>query len=737
MSYCINPWCPDRKNPDDQEFCQNCGSSLIINERYRVIKPLRELNKNHHTEIFEIDNLGTTKVLKVLTSNRRRLIEMFEQEAIILKQLRHLEVPQVDTCFCFSPQDRYEKLPCLVMDKIPGQNLASWLEENGTLSEESAIDWLLQLVKLLEEFHREKILHRDIKPSNIMVRPDGKLVLIDFGAARQVTVTYVEKLEGGDITRVYSLGYTAPEQIQGQAGYQSDYFALGRTFVNLLTGIHPNDLPKHPQSDRLIWREQAPEISPGLANLIDDLMIPAPQERPLKPQIILEQLKVSRNQNLQINQLSAGKKELSSWRARTQAASGLANTWCNLGKVISVSLAIAFLVTGIRYVGILQPFELKSFDHLMALRPIEKPDPRLLLVTIDEADIQYQNQLQMPIRWSLSDQALLQLLEKLEQYQPRTVGIDIYRDFPVNPNYPDLANRLRFDSRFFAPCKVPSPEDGVPDGIPEPPEVPKSRLGFSDFVADDDEVTRRHLLHLTPPVKSPCATQYALNLQIALHYLDAQGIKSNVTADRQLQIGKVLFKQLTTHSSGYQNIDASGYQVLLNYRSLRSPVDIAQQISLREILENRVTPELINLVKDRIIIIGVTAASAADRWKTPYSATAVPSRKEIPGIFVQAHAIAQILGAVLDGRPLIWWWPSWLEALWILGWSLLGGILAWCIRRPLYLGLAVAIALSILFSICCIVFINAGWIPLIPPALALVTVPVAVVSSVSSRHRRS
>ncbi|MDZ8105932.1 MAG: CHASE2 domain-containing protein [Nostoc sp. DedQUE12a] len=733
MSYCINPWCFHRINPDDREFCQNCGSSLIINERYRVIKPLRELDRNHHTEIFEIDNLGTIKVLKVLTSSRRRLIELFEQEARISKQLKHLGVPQVDTYFCFSPKDRTEELHCFVMDKIPGQNLTEWLDKNKVLSEELAIDWLLQLIKLLQGFHKEQILHRDIKPSNIMLRPDGQLVLIDLGAARQITMTYVEKLQGGDITRVYSMGYTAPEQIQGQAVYQSDFFALGRTFVNLLTGIHPNELAKNSQTDRLIWQNQAPQISTDLANLIDDLMTPLPEERPVQPQIILEQLKVKQEQDRQINELSGGRKNLS--RGRIFAASSLSKAWWNFCQIIILSLAIAFFIMGIRYVGLLQPFELKTFDRLMAIRPIEKPDPRLLLVTIDEADIQYQNRMQMPIRWSLSDQALLQLLEKLEQYQPRTIGIDIYRDFPVNPNYPDLATRLRSDSRFFAPCKVPAPEDGVPDGIPHPPEVPKSRLGFSDFVADDDEVARRHLLHLTPPVTSPCAAEYALSLQIALHYLDKEGIKSKVASNEELQIGKVLFKQLKAHSSGYQNIDASGYQILLNYRSLRSPVDIAQQVSLRDILEGRIAPELIKLVKDRIVLLGVTAVSAADDWKTPYSATAVPARKEIPGMFVQAQAISQILSAVLDGRPLIWWWPSWLEALWIWGWSLLGGILAWCIHRPLHLGLSVAIALSLLFGICCIIFFNAGWIPLIPAALAMVTMQVAAASLVRQTHR--
>ncbi|MBD2457460.1 CHASE2 domain-containing protein [Nostoc sp. FACHB-87] len=734
MSYCINPWCLNRENPDDQEFCQSCGSTLVINERYRVIKPLRELNQNHHTEIFEIDNLGKTKVLKVLTSNRRRLIEMFEQEASILRHLRYLSVPQIDTCFCFSPKDRHEQLYCLVMEKIPGDNLAHWIDKNGRLSEELAINWLMQLTKLLVELHQEKVLHRDIKPSNIMIRPDGKLLFIDFGAARQVTMTYAEKLDGGDITRVYSLGYTAPEQIQGQASYQSDYFALGRTFVNLLTGIHPNDLPKEPHTNRIIWREQAPQISSGLANFIDNLMIPAPDERLLNPQLVLEQIHSNQSQELQISELSAGKKNLSLSGGKILAVNNLTNIWHNLCKVMAVSVAIAFCVIGIRYFGILQPWELHSFDRLMAIRPIEKPDPRLLLVTIDEADIQYQNSLGMQIRWSLSDQALLQLIEKLEPYQPRTIGLDIYRDFPVSSDYPQLANYLRTDTNFFAPCKVAAPKDDAPNAVPPPPEVPESRLGFSDFVADNDEVARRHLLYLTPPANSACTAQYAFSLQTALHYLANQGINTNVTSDGQLQIGQVVFPQLKSHSSGYQNIDASGYQILLNYRSLRSPQDIAQQLSLRDILENRVTPELINALKNRVVLIGVTAPSTVDQWKTPYSATAIRSQKNIPGIFIQAQAIAQIFSAVLDNRPLIWWWPTWLEALWMIGWSFLAGILALCIRRPLYLGVTIAIALLLLFSICYLTFINAGWIPIIPPAILIITVP-AIVVWLNSTHR--
>lgn len=399
----------------------------------------------------------------------------------------------------------------------------------------------------------------------------------------------------------------------------------------------------------------------------------------------------------------------------------------SLQTLLVASVLVAALVMGVRHLGMLQPSELQAYDHLMQLRSAdEKPDSRLLIVTVDDADIQYQIQQKMNMRWSLSDQALAQLLQKLEQYQPSAIGIDIYRDFSVDFNYPDLATRLRQDKRLFAVCKVSAPSDGAPDGISPPPEVSKERLSFSDFVADSDRIARRQLLHLTPPLESPCAAKYAFSYLLARNYLNARGIKADINRQGNLQIGNVVFKQLKSHSSGYQGVDASGYQLLLNYRSLPSIQNIADQVALRDVLNDQIKPELLEPVKNRIVLIGVTAPSTSDYWETPFSAIAPDEEKQIPGVFVQAQMVSHILSAVLDGRRLFWWWSGSMEALWVWGWSLLGGVIAWRIRQPLYVGLAITVALLTVFGICFGIFTQAGWIPLVPSALALVSCAVVL-----------
>ncbi|MBH8574932.1 CHASE2 domain-containing protein [Nostocaceae cyanobacterium CENA369] len=410
--------------------------------------------------------------------------------------------------------------------------------------------------------------------------------------------------------------------------------------------------------------------------------------------------------------------------------------------ILLTSLLVTSLVIGVRYWGYLQTSELQAFDHFMQLRShlvTEKPDERILIITIDEADIQYQINKGMQMRWSLSDQALAQLLEKLNKYQPRTIGLDIYRDGIVDPKYPSLANRFQKDNSLFFVCKVATTDDdGDSDGIPPPSKVLRERLSFSDFVADNEDIARRQLLHLTPPPTSLCTTEYAFNLQLALHYLDKESKTSSVTKSGDLQIGDIVFEQLNEHTSGYQKVDASGYQILLNYRSLKSVEKIAEQVSLRDVLDEKIPLESVQLLKDRIVMIGLSApTNTNDYWKTPFSSDAKLKQKQTPGVFVQAQMLSQILSAVLDRRPLLWWWSGWVEALWIWGWSLLGGITAWYYSKPLHLGVAVIITLLTVFGLCFSIFALAGWVPFIPSVLALLATQIMVISWFRHSHLRN
>jgi serine/threonine protein kinase len=277
---------------------------MLLQGRYRVIC---QIGGGGFGKVFEVDDGGTSKVLKVLSLERfhnptikQKAIALFQREAELLNRLKHPGIPRIESDGYFTWSDgNSEPLHCLVMEKIPGSNLQQWLQVRGNqpLTTEQAHEWLIQLVEILDELHQHQYLHRDIKLSNIMLKPDGQLVLIDFGAVREVTNSYLEKQEGKETgTVLVSPGFTPPEQAEGHAVPQSDFFALGRTFVYLLTGKSPLDFIRNSETGELIWRDQATSVSPQLVNLIDCLIAPFPGQRPQNCQEILNYLQGKKQQ---------------------------------------------------------------------------------------------------------------------------------------------------------------------------------------------------------------------------------------------------------------------------------------------------------------------------------------------------------------------------------------------------------------------------------------------------------
>lgn len=275
MSLCINPQCPRSENSDQILFCQNCGSELLLAGKYRVATLMS--NKGGFGDTYEVTERGVPKVLKVLKTNNAKAIELFDREYRVLDSLSGegiAGVPLVEDFFLYSPKDSQQDLHCLVMERIFGMDLEEYTKvTKRPIDQKTAIGWLSQLIQILQEIHDRGILHRDIKPSNIVLQPDGQLVLIDFGAVKEAAVNIP-----GQCTRIYTPGYAAPEQAQGEANVRSDFFSLGRTFVYLLTGKEPIDLY---DADRncLVWRDRPNNVAADFLDLIDRLMQENPAQR--------------------------------------------------------------------------------------------------------------------------------------------------------------------------------------------------------------------------------------------------------------------------------------------------------------------------------------------------------------------------------------------------------------------------------------------------------------------------
>ena len=374
--------------------------------------------------------------------------------------------------------------------------------------------------------------------------------------------------------------------------------------------------------------------------------------------------------------------------------------------ILIASVVVTVVIQQVTVLGIMQPWELAAFDWMMRSQLEKKPDPRLLIVAITEADIQTLKQL------PLSDRTVSQILEKLQKYRPQVIGLSLYRNIPQPPGDQALLKQLQA-SNLIAIAKL---DDDDMQAVSPPPGVPKERVGFSDVVIDPDGIVRRNLLFAATGKEQ----FYSFALRLSLGYLAPQNIRMKIDRD-SIQVGKTVFVPLETNSGGYQKIDAQGYQILLKYHSDHQ---VARQVTVTQVLGGQLNPDW---VKDKIVLIGTTAPSAKDLFNTPYSG-AVQENLKMSGVTLQAQMVSQILGVVIDRRDLFWFSPQWFEVIWVWCWSLIGGILAWRIRHTLYLALAITAANGVLCGISYSIFTQSGWIPLVAPLSALIVTSASILT---------
>ncbi len=288
-------------------------------------------------------------------------------------------------------------------------------------------------------------------------------------------------------------------------------------------------------------------------------------------------------------------------------------------KRLSVSLVIASLVwvgvIGIRALGWLQPLELNEFDRLIRWRPQEMPDPNILIVEATKQDIG-----KFGVGNTLEDGTLAEVIVKIDAIQPAIIGWDLWREkyLKSEANYRKLLTLLANNQKIIAVCSASEYRQNKPGTIP-PEGVPKERLGFTDLVLDNSQVDiiRRYLMFMGEEQKEPCKTKYSLSARVALDFLAIKGIKPENVPQGNIKIRDVTFKPLRKGKGIYQKIDDRGFQILLNYRN-SDKVDnkVAQTISISEVLDGEIND---SLVKDKIVLIGITDPASGDKFYTPYS----------------------------------------------------------------------------------------------------------------------
>ncbi|HEY9812477.1 MAG TPA: serine/threonine-protein kinase [Candidatus Sericytochromatia bacterium] len=358
-AHCINPDCfRPNAQPWGNKFCNSCGASLELKNRYI---PLQFLGSGGFATIYTVWDLktNTEKVLKVLVETAPKALELFEQEAAVLASLRHPGVPKVEPDSFFiqtlsHPQAR--QLPCLVMEKINGPTLADMLDQYPQGCPEALVfNWLKQAVEILQELHKRKIIHRDLKPSNLMLRQNtGQLVMIDFGGAKQIG--WGHRGKGGSSTRLVSPGYSPPEQISGGTIVaQTDFYALGRTMIHLLTGKYPADL-EDPITGDLHWRNLI-HVGGDFVDVLDEMVQADVQKRPASAAQIQRKLAGISTTNT-IPSWAAQKAPLSIY----QVVSKVISSFWRLLWVVFVSCSKAIVKTTLWFLEVVAKFALACLD---------------------------------------------------------------------------------------------------------------------------------------------------------------------------------------------------------------------------------------------------------------------------------------------------------------------------------------------------------------------------------------
>ena len=371
---------------------------------------------------------------------------------------------------------------------------------------------------------------------------------------------------------------------------------------------------------------------------------------------------------------------------------------------------ISILVIGLRLIGALESLELAMLDQFFRWRSPEPADRRIVIIGIDEADVrQYQ--------WPIDDALLTKLLDKVRQQKPRAIGLDLARDKTDSASYPQLEKLFKTTPNLIGAYKTSdlvTSNFSVSDIKPPPALAALDQIGAVNLVHDGDGRMRRGLLSLSLPDGK---VGLSFGLQLALLYLDEEKTVPIEQIEQALKPPK-----LRANDGGYNRIDVGGHQFIINYRRSQQGF---QTVRMADVLQGKIAPDLL---RDRIVMIGVTAISFRDWFFTPLDGGLGSTRILTSGVEVHAQIVSHILSSALDGRATIQSWEEYWEWLWIFGWAMAGSTLIWQWRNAntkdhkiqllTMRSLSILVLAGSLFASCFIALTYGWWLPFVPAAIA-------------------
>jgi CHASE2 domain-containing sensor protein len=353
-----------------------------------------------------------------------------------------------------------------------------------------------------------------------------------------------------------------------------------------------------------------------------------------------------------------------------------------------------------------------GYDSFLRLRPIETVNPLVVVVGINEEDIRAIGKYPIP------DRDLARLLKILQSYQPRAIGLDIFRDLATGADRAELAEILKNSPNLIGIEAALGSQSMLK--VKPPLDLPATRVGLADVILDPDGKLRRSLLASNVDSGD---IKFSMPMLLAALYLRSEGIsfKHSRYADEPIQLGNVRLPRFSANTGGYVQANAGGYQMLLHLRSNPSPFPV---FSLMDVLTHKVKPDLI---RDRIVLIGMIAASVNDIFMTSATKGTLLSNALNPseyyqsmyGVEYQAHATSQLVDGVLHHRPFLRSWSDGIEYFWILAWGAVGISLGLVLQSPWKTLMALALSNIGLIGICYGLLLLGWWVPVVPTLLAI------------------